>query len=215
MQIAKRVGEAQWWSVVLRRRSRAAWYLRGARRVGSWPAVIGSPFINATDLEIGDQFRLWSSYLKTNIGGPGPIRIGSGVFINGGVVLYATVGITIGDDVALANEVYVTDTNSHGIEGKDVFEAPVSIGSGTWVGARSMILPGVSIGSRVLVAAGSVVTKDVPDDVLVAGNPARVVRALTYPPGCLRAWHDFSCRCPAVLAAGGGAEPSVACPAAS
>jgi tetrahydrodipicolinate N-succinyltransferase len=59
-----------------------------------------------------------------------------------------------------------------------------------------MILPGVSIGSRVMVAAGSVVTRDVPDDSLVAGNPGRVIRTLKYPDGCLRAWHDMFCRCP-------------------
>ena len=65
-----------------------------------------------------------------------------------------------------------------------------------------MVLPGVTIGKRVLVAAGAVVTRDVPDDVLVAGNPARVVRALTYPPGCRRAWHDeWGCPCPQLVAA--------------
>ena len=213
MQIAERVAVAQWWSTVLRRRSRAAWFLRSARSVGSWPAVIGSPLVTASDLTIGDQLLLWSSYLKTNIGGTGEIRIGDRCFINGGVVLYSVAAITIGDDVALANEVYITDTNSHGIEGGEVYEAPVRVGSGTWVGARSMIMPGVSIGSRVLVAAGSVVTRDVPDDVLVAGNPARVVRQLTYPAGCLRAWHDVSCRCPAVVAA--GESGPAACPASA
>ena len=74
--------------------------------------------------------------------------------------------------------------------------APVRIGDGTWVGARAMILPGVTIGKRVVVAAGSVVTRDVPDDSLVAGNPARVIRSLDYPAGCRRAWHDeFGCPC--------------------
>ena len=58
------------------------------------------------------------------------------------------------------------------------------------------VLPGVTIGRRVVVAAGSVVTRDVPDDVLVAGNPARVVRELTYPDQCQRAWHDELCYCP-------------------
>jgi hypothetical protein len=72
----------------------------------------------------------------------------------------------------------------------------VRIGSGSWIGARAMILPGVTIGSRVMVAAGAVVTRDVPADSLVAGNPGRVVRKLNYPDGCLRAWHDLWCRCP-------------------
>ena len=69
-------------------------------------------------------------------------------------------------------------------------QAPITIGDGCWIGARAIILPGVTLGRRVLVAAGAVVTRDVPDDSLVAGNPARVVRSLEYPPGCKRAWHD-------------------------
>jgi serine acetyltransferase len=73
--------------------------------------------------------------------------------------------------------------------------APVRIGDGSWIGTRAVILPGVTIGRRVLVAAGAVVARDVPDDSLVAGNPARVVRTLSYPPGCLRAWHDHTCAC--------------------
>ncbi len=62
-------------------------------------------------------------------------------------------------------------------------------GNGSWIGAGASVLPGVTIGSRVVVAAGSVVTKDVPDDTLVGGNPAKPVRALRYPDGCVRAWH--------------------------
>ena len=111
--------------------------------------------------------------------------------------------VVVGDDVAMANEVYVMDSNSHGVEGRPHVEAPVHIGDGTWLGARVMVLPGVTIGKRVLVAAGSVVTRDVPDDVMVAGNPARVVRSLAYPPGCRRAWHDAWCPCPKVAAVEG------------
>ncbi len=51
-----------------------------------------------------------------------------------------------------------------------------------------------------VVGAGAVVSRDVPDNVLVAGNPARVVRALTYPARCRRAWHDAWCPCPEVAA---------------
>jgi acetyltransferase-like isoleucine patch superfamily enzyme len=183
----------------MRERRRIARTLATARRVGSNPVVLGDPILNGDDLEIGDRFQIWSAHRQTQVGGPGRIRIGNGVFINAGVVVYSEVAITIGDDVALANEVYVMDTNSHGIEGRDPVAAPVSIGSGTWVGARSIILPGVTIGSRVVVGAGSVVTRDVPDDVLVAGNPAKVVRPLTYPSYCRRAWHDPYCFCPGTL----------------
>ena len=69
-------------------------------------------------------------------------------------------------------------------------EATVTIGNGVWIGARAIILPGVTIGDRALVAAGAVVTRDVPADTLVGGNPARVIRELIYPEGVNRAWHD-------------------------
>lgn len=170
--------------------------LSSARRVGANPVVLGDPIVACDNLEIGDAFRIWSAHRQTLVSGPGRIRIGDRVFINAGAVVYSEVAITIGDDVALANEVYVMDTSSHGIEGRDPKAAPVTIGAGTWVGARAIVLPGVTIGRRVVVAAGAVVTKDVPDDVLVAGNPARVVRPLTYPPNCMRAWHDQYCSCP-------------------
>jgi len=167
-----------------------------ARRVGAAPVVLGSPIVECDDLEIGDRFQIWSAHRQTLVSGPGRIRIGNGVFINAGVVVYSEVSVTIGNDVALANEAYVMDTSSHGIEGRPPKAAAVSIGDGTWVGARAIVLPGVTIGRRVVVGAGAVVTRDVPDEVMVAGNPARVVRPLTYPPNCLRAWHDQYCYCP-------------------
>jgi len=173
--------------------------LASARTVGADANVLGTPLVNGTDLEIGDRFQIISGHRLTTLGGPGRIRIGHGVFINAGVVVYSDVAITIEDDVALANEVYVMDTSSHGIEGREPYAAPVVIGAGTWVGARAIVLPGVTIGKRVVVGAGAVVTKDVPDEVLVAGNPARVIRPLTYPPHCQRAWHDIYCFCPGSL----------------
>jgi maltose O-acetyltransferase len=59
---------------------------------------------------------------------------------------------------------------------KQEFGKPVSIGSDVWVGGGALILPGVRIGSRTIIGAGSVVTKDIPDDVFAAGNPCRVIR---------------------------------------
>ena len=196
--------ELQWIAAEYRQRAWARWSLRRTSSVGSRAVVLGRPTVDATDLVVGTDFKIWSGHRKTLISGWGPIRIGDRVFVNCGTVLISVLGITVGDDVALANEVYVMDSNSHGVEGRPHVEAPVTIGDGTWVGARAMILPGVTIGKRVVVAAGSVVTRDVPDDVLVAGNPARVVRSLEYPAGCKRAWHDgWGCPCPKLIA---GAE---------
>jgi maltose O-acetyltransferase len=58
------------------------------------------------------------------------------------------------------------------------FGKPVEIGADVWVGGGAIILPGVRIGARAVIGAGSVVTRDVPDDVFAAGNPCRVIRTL-------------------------------------
>ena len=200
MDLARKRIEWRWRRAAVRQALTARWRLRKVAKVGRRARVLGRPVVDASDLEIGDDFKIWSAHRKTLVSGWGRIRIGDRVFINVGTTLLSVVEIVIGDDVAMANEVYVMDSNSHGVEGRAHVEAPVRIGAGTWLGARSMVLPGVTIGKRVLVAAGAVVTRDVPDDVLVAGNPARVVRSLVYPPGCRRAWHYEWCPCPKVTA---------------
>ena len=208
MDTKKAWEQARWWTALLKERAKAEWYLRSAKEVGSWPTIGGRPIVDATNLVVGDSFKIWSSYRQTLVTGWGPIRIGDRVFVNSGTVLFSVAGLTIGDDVAIANEVYITDTNSHGLEGQPVVEAPITIGDGTWIGARAMVMPGVTIGKRVVVAAGSVVTNDVPDETLVAGNPARVIRSLHYPAGCRRAWHDqVWCPCPKLAAAEGQPVP--------
>ena len=187
----------QWWAAELQQRAWGRVVLRRAVRVGAGAVVLGRPRVDATDLVVGERFKIWSAHRRTVVSGGGRLRIGDRVFVNSGTVIIAVKEIVVGDDVAFANEVYVMDSDSHGVEGRPHVEAPVRIGDGTWLGARAMVLPGVTIGRRVLVAAGAVVTRDVPDDVLVAGNPARVVRELHYPPHCRRAWHDeWGCPCP-------------------
>ena len=62
---------------------------------------------------------------------------------------------------------------------REEFGKPISIGSDVWVGGGALILPGVRIGSRTVIGAGSIVTRDIPDDVFAAGNPCRVVRDIS------------------------------------
>lgn len=189
---------------VARSSARGHYRLRKLAKVGKRPVVLGKPVVDASDLEVGDDFKVWSGHRLTLISGWGRLRIGDRVFVNNGTVIIAVEEIIIGDDVAFATEVMVIDSDSHGVEGRPHKQAPIVIGDGCWLGARSIILPGVTLGKRVLVAAGAVVTRDVPDDCLVAGNPAKVVRQLHYPPGCRRAWHDEQwCPCPGVTAVEG------------
>jgi acetyltransferase-like isoleucine patch superfamily enzyme len=189
-RVAQRKLEAQFLWAYGKQRAYANWHLRHCQSVGADALVLGHPTIDAWDMVVGDKFKVWSVHRRTLVTGWGKVRVGDRVFLNEGVFVSCVHEITIGDDVAIANDAYLTDSDSHGVEGREVREAPIRIGNGVWIGARAIILPGVTIGNRALVAAGSVVTRDVPHDTLVGGNPARVIRELVYPEGITRAWHD-------------------------
>jgi acetyltransferase-like isoleucine patch superfamily enzyme len=115
------------------------------------------------------------------------LRIGDRCVIGRGSHIVAHQSLTIGDDVFTGPYVYITDQN-HGYADPDEpigrqmpLNAAVSIGSGSWLGAGAVVLPGARIGRNVVVAASSVVRGTVPDRCVVAGVPARVVRE--YVPG--------------------------------
>lgn len=158
--------------------------------VGRNPTISGRPIIAVADLSIGDDFLLWSHEATTMLTGVGILSIGDRALINSGALVYAHLNVRIEDDVAVGLQAVITDSDMHGLEGTSARRAAVVIGAGSWIGMRAMVLPGVHIGRRVVVAAGAVVTTDVQDDVLVAGVPARPVRQLHYPPGVVRAWSD-------------------------
>ena len=180
-QLRQRRVEAKFYWAYGKQRTAADWYLRHCTSVGAQATILGRPTVDASDMTVGDHFKIWSTHRRTLVTGWGRLRIGDRVFLNNGVFVSCVHEITIGDDVAIANDAYLTDSDSHGVEGRTVREAPIRIGNGVWIGARSIILPGVTIGSRALIAAGAVVTRDVPDDTLVGGNPARVIRELHLP----------------------------------
>jgi len=113
--------------------------------------------------------------------GRGSISIGDYVMISPGTRISASESITIGHSVMMANGVYITDSDWHGIYDRtrrDDLRRPVVIGDNAWLGDNSTVLKGVTIGANSIVAARAVVTRDVPANVIVAGNPARVVREL-------------------------------------
>jgi serine acetyltransferase len=113
------------------------------------------------------------------------LAIGDRCVIGRGSHIVAHESVEIGDDVWTGPYVYITDQN-HGYEDPDTpigtqfpVNRPVRIGSGSWLGAGAIVLPGASIGRNVVVAAGSVVRGTVPDHCVVAGVPARIVREHT------------------------------------
>jgi len=105
------------------------------------------------------------------------LELGSG-YINDDVRIGCYNRIKIGHDVAIAEQVVIRDSDNHQLIGSVTHkpDAAIEIGNHVWIGIRATILKGVHIGDGAVVAANSVVTKDVPPNTLVAGIPARVIR---------------------------------------
>lgn len=151
--------------------------------------------INAGNIRFGNgvQFgypfsaQFLSSYVYLNVRHPnGGISIGDGTTINNGATLISEwpdgVGISIGSRNLIGVNLKIYDSDFHGITRRNRAEtarAPVRIGDECFLGDNVTILKGVTIGSGVTIAGGAVVTGDIPDDVLIAGAPAKVIRKLT------------------------------------
>lgn len=106
------------------------------------------------------------------------ITVGKNVFINSCCNFQDQGGITIGDGSQIGHKVTLTTLN-HGLTPEDrgtLYPAPIAIGKNIWIGAAATIVPGVTIGDNSIIGAGSVVTKDVPANTVVAGVPAKVIR---------------------------------------
>jgi len=119
------------------------------------------------------QFSVYSGF-SLLVGAGAELELGSG-FFNHGARIVCGARISIGDKCWFGPEVMLRDDDEHAIAG-GTRTAPIVIGNNIWVGARAIILKGVTIGDGAIVAAGAVVAKDVPPRTLVAGVPARVVR---------------------------------------
>jgi acetyltransferase-like isoleucine patch superfamily enzyme len=124
------------------------------------------------------------------------IFIENNVYIGGKTTIDCVLSITVESDVLISYECILSDSNNHSLnysirkrdladwrEGKHDWSttksAPIKVSRGAWIGARAIILKGVTIGEGAVVGAGSVVSADVPAWTIVAGNPAKVIRALT------------------------------------
>ncbi len=141
----------------------AAWRAAGAR-IGSRSRVCGALHITGN--------RAWQQQL----------HIGENVVISGPCLVDVDAPVTIGNNVRIGHEVMLL-TVDHVIGSADqrcqgTMSAPITIGDGAWISSRVVILPGVTIGAGAIVAAGAVVTSDVPADCLVGGVPARLIRRL-------------------------------------
>ncbi len=128
------------------------------------------------------------------------ISIGNKTFIGSGTQIIAAQSIHIGNNVLIAGQVIIQDHDSHSLDAEkrkfdveyalarhvgkpvsnkswdDVARKDIRIEDNSWIGTRAIILKGVTVGENSIVAAGSVVTKNVPPNVIAAGNPARIVK---------------------------------------
>ncbi|MDE6398761.1 MAG: sugar O-acetyltransferase, partial [Clostridiales bacterium] len=108
------------------------------------------------------------------------IKVGKDVFINSGCCFQDQGGIEIGDGAFIGQQTVIATLNHDMLPDcrGDMFPKPVKIGKRVWIGAHATILPGVTVGDNAVIAAGAVVTRDVPPDTVVAGVPARAVKSI-------------------------------------
>ncbi|MBA3012660.1 MAG: acyltransferase [Proteobacteria bacterium] len=141
----------------------------GPVRIGSHITLLG-----CSDKKT--RLTVWSD--KPDVQG---ITIGDHVLISPGVRISAANSITIGDSCMLASHAYITDSDWHGIYDRSLPPDEVSrvvLEENVWIGDSAIVCKGVTIGKNSIIGAGSVVTCDIPANVVAAGNPARVIRKL-------------------------------------
>ena len=108
------------------------------------------------------------------------ITVGKNLFINACCHFQDHGGVSLGDGCQIGHNV-VFATLNHGLAPEDrqtTYPAPITLGKNVWVGSNSTILQGVTIGDNAVIAAGAVVTKDVPENTIVGGVPARIIRKI-------------------------------------
>lgn len=150
---------------------------------------------NKDDISIGNGTRIRGELLTFKYGGK--IVIGDFCYIGEGTKIWSGESIVIGNDVLISHNVSIADTSAHELDYLDRAEsykkllknghtsikgtiqtAPIIINNNVWINFNSIILRGVTIGEGAIIAAGAVVTKNVPPYVLVGGNPSKILKYL-------------------------------------
>ncbi|GAB3177169.1 acyltransferase [Telluribacter humicola] len=161
----------------------ARFSLRNCTQVGKYVTVRGFPRVEGKgEIIIQNGVKIWSHIGTTQIsaGRNARIIVGEGTFINTGTILSARHLIQIGRNCQIANQVILMDNDFHGTVNRDEEPTPEAIilEDNVWLATRCMVLKGVRIGEGAVVAAGAVVTKDVPPYTMVGGVPAKVIKKL-------------------------------------
>jgi maltose O-acetyltransferase len=164
---------------------RAQWSLRSATQVAPTVRLRGRVFVhNDGTMRIGDRVQLVGTVASLELGcvQGATLQIGSRTFVNYGTSIAAHESVRIGPDCLIGTYCVIIDNEYHRLEPHRRLERPTSrpvvIEANVWLGARVIVLPGVTIGAGSAVGAGSVVTGDIPGNCVAVGTPARVIRDL-------------------------------------
>ena len=144
------------------------------------PQEVRALFSRLTGQEIDASFGLFPPFY-TDCGKN--IHVGKNVFINACCRFQDQGGITIGDNVLIGHNTTIATLN-HDVNPYtrgNLTPRPVKIGDRVWIGSDCTILPGVTIAAGAIIGAGSVVTKDIPENCIAVGNPCKVIRKITEP----------------------------------
>ena len=163
-------------------------YLRGAalRRkmtsAGLLTVMPGRPGVTVTNRggEIVVENCTFFPGVRLTCGQNGRIFIGNGTYLNRNTEIIAASEVHIGRDCKISWDVVIMDTDGHGVGTGPKLARPIRIEDNVWIGCRAIILKGVTIGAGAVVAAGAIVTKDVPAGAIVA-SPAATVRGMVGP----------------------------------
>lgn len=153
------------------------WISRKFTKNGILLATGGLPFpgvINHGGDLIAKNCQFYSG-VRFEIGEDAVIRIGNGTYINRNTLLVADQLIEIGKNCKISWDVVIMDTDMHALTPHACIHKPVIIDDNVWIGCRAVILKGVHVGKNAVVAAGAVVTKDVPAFSIFGGNPAKLI----------------------------------------
>lgn len=173
---------------------RTHWYYKQFAQIGSgsrvwYPCVLDRA--TKACMAIGENSQILQNsriccYMQNNLPKP-KINIGSHCYLGYHLSILAGADVTIDDWVLMASDILIT-TESHGMNpeseiaymNQPLVVAPVHIKAGCWIGEKVMIMPGVTIGKKSIIGAGSIVTKDIPDYSIAVGNPAKVIKKYSF-----------------------------------
>ncbi|MEO6846429.1 MAG: WcaF family extracellular polysaccharide biosynthesis acetyltransferase [Chthoniobacterales bacterium] len=142
-----------------------------------FPSSLRAVLLRAFGARIGHSLTIRS---RVDIHFPWKLTIGDNVWIGDGARILSLASVEIGSNVCISQEVFLcTGSHDYRKESFDLITKPIHIADGAWLSARVFIAPGVSIGAESVISAGAIVFHDVPENVLVRGNPAIVVRKLS------------------------------------